>query len=66
MKNEVKAFEPIKGKYDPCTPIAEKTFVLPPQLYSEYQPVELPQFSAKEALKKGTLWPDLFSSYEPK
>src|SRR3954463_1109249 len=65
MKNEVKVYHPIAGKFDPCTPITEKTFVVPPQLFLEYQPMELPQYSTKEALKSGTLWPELFSSYEP-
>ncbi|MDF2961795.1 MAG: cotJA2 [Paenibacillus sp.] len=66
MDNQVKAYHPFVGKYDPCTPVTEKTFVVPPQLFYEYQPTESAQYSPKEALKKGTLWPDLFSPYEPK
>jgi spore coat protein JA len=30
-----------------------------------FQPPNLPQFSPQEALRKGTLWPILFSPYEP-
>ncbi len=29
-----------------------------------FQPVNLPQFSPSEALKKGTLWPALYDYYE--
>jgi spore coat protein JA len=66
MKNQVKIYHPVAGRYDPCTPITEKTFVVPPQLFLTYQPADLPQYEGKEALLKGTLWPDLFSPYEPK
>jgi spore coat protein JA len=66
MKNELKVYHPFVGKHDPCTPITEKSYVLPPQLFTTYQPADLPQFSPIEALQKGTLWPDLFSPYEPK
>jgi spore coat protein JA len=66
MKNEVKVYQPFASKNDPCTPIPEKSYVLPPQLFYTYQPADLAQFSPKEALRKGTLWPDLFSTYEPK
>ncbi|WP_028549025.1 spore coat associated protein CotJA [Paenibacillus sp. UNC451MF] len=66
MKSQIKVYHPFAGKYDPCTPIAEKSFVTPPQLFFDYQPEDLKQYSPKEALRKGTLWPDLFSPYESK
>ena len=66
MKNQVKVYHPVAGRFDPFKPITEKTFVVPPQLFSAYQPADLPQYELKEALFKGTLWPDLFSPYEPK
>ncbi len=36
----------------------------PPNLYLGFQPPNLPQFSPKEALQKGTLWPVFYDYYE--
>ncbi|MEW6769930.1 MAG: spore coat associated protein CotJA [Bacillota bacterium] len=43
------------GKY-PCPDLWLATAYVPPQDYGKQFPVE-------EALKKGTLWPDLYSPY---
>ncbi|WP_102027373.1 spore coat associated protein CotJA [Salirhabdus sp. Marseille-P4669] len=40
-----------------------KSYETPPQLYMGFQPPSLPQFSPKEALAYGTLWPALYSPY---
>ncbi|UUZ83263.1 spore coat associated protein CotJA [Paenibacillus sp. P26] len=66
MNDQMKVYRPFAGKYDPCTPITEKTYVVPPHLSFTYQPSDLKQYSPKEALRKGTLWPDLYGAYEPK
>jgi spore coat protein JA len=59
-------WRPFRGPFDPCPPILVKTYVVPPNQYIMYQPMNLPQFSLQEALRKGTLWPALFSHYESK
>ena len=42
-----------------------KNITLPsPNLYLGFQPPNLPQFSPKEALQKGTLWPIFYDYYE--
>jgi spore coat protein JA len=64
--NQVKVWCPYISPFDPCPPIQTKTFVTPPNLYIQFQPMNLPQFSPREALKHGTLWPALYSPYEPK
>ncbi|WP_426447890.1 spore coat associated protein CotJA [Paenibacillus sp. S-38] len=65
LEEQTRVFYPPAGRFDPCPPIVEKTFVTPPQLFLAYQPADLAQYSPKEALQKGTLWPDLYSPYEP-
>ncbi|SFM20009.1 spore coat protein JA [Paenibacillus sp. 1_12] len=64
--NQEKAWFPYVGPCDPCPPIRVKIFSTPPQLYIHFQPMNLPQFSPQEALRHGTLWPALYSPYEPK
>ncbi|QGQ97822.1 spore coat associated protein CotJA [Paenibacillus psychroresistens] len=64
MNSPSKVYETFVGPFDPCPPIRCKSYVTPPHLYMNYQPMCLPQFTPKEALMKGTLWPALFSSYE--
>ncbi|WP_284236929.1 spore coat associated protein CotJA [Paenibacillus glycanilyticus] len=41
-----------------------KTYVVPPNQFIAYQPQGLPQYSIHEALKRGTLWPALYSNYQ--
>ncbi|CAM3448672.1 spore coat associated protein CotJA [Marinicrinis lubricantis] len=66
MHTNEKFYEPFIGPFDPCPPIRVKSYITPPNLYIPFQPMNLPQFSPSEALRKGTLWPALFSPYESK
>lgn len=64
MFSQYKYWRPYISPNDPCKPIEIKSFATPPQLYIGFQPSGLPQFQTpKEALKHGTLWPQLFSPY---
>jgi spore coat protein JA len=65
MISQVKIYHPFVSAYDPCTPVTAKTYITPPNLYMNFQPMNLPQFSPYEALRLGTLWPALYSPYEP-
>jgi spore coat protein JA len=56
---------PYVSPCDPCPPIRVKRYVVPPNQYIPYQPMNLPQFPLNEALYRGTLWPALFSPYQP-
>ena len=58
-----KAYEPYVGRFDPCKPITVKYYETPPQLYLGFQPPGLEQFSPKDALMRGTLWPALYVPY---
>jgi len=58
-----KEWYPYASPFDPCRPIPCKVYSTPPNLYINFQPPNLPQFSAKEALYKGTLWPLLYDTY---
>lgn len=64
MYTQVKAYQPYHSPYDPCRPIGLKYYQTPPQLYIPFQPYGLPQFSPKEALYYGTLWPAFYSPYQ--
>jgi spore coat protein JA len=64
MNSPFKIYETYVGRFDPCPPVRSKTYVTAPNLYLNYQPTNLPQFTPREALMKGTLWPALFSPYE--
>lgn len=64
MDKYVKSYVPYHGPNDPCPPIGKKYYFTPPQLYSGFQPPDLPQFSPQEALRKGTLWPAFYDYYE--
>ncbi|WP_010278042.1 spore coat associated protein CotJA [Paenibacillus senegalensis] len=66
MSEQYRVYAPFIGPFDPCPPIKLKYYSTPPQLFLGFQPQNLPQFSPYEALAKGTLWPALFSPYEPK
>ncbi|OZM57244.1 spore coat protein CotJA [Lottiidibacillus patelloidae] len=58
-----KQYKPYIGKNNPCPPITVKNYVTPPNLYIGFQPYGLQQYSPKEALKKGTLWPIFYDPY---
>ncbi|MBU7320811.1 spore coat associated protein CotJA [Paenibacillus oleatilyticus] len=61
-----KEWYPYVSPFDPCPPITVKTFVIPPNLYIQFQPPGLPQYPPLQALHCGTLWPALYSPYESK
>jgi spore coat protein JA len=63
--NQERVWCPYVGPNDPCPPIRIKTYATPPHLFIQFQPMNLPQFSPREALRHGTLWPLLYSPYEP-
>ncbi|WP_010272110.1 spore coat associated protein CotJA [Paenibacillus senegalensis] len=62
---QTRVWYPFIGPFDPCPPIRVKTYSTPPQLFLGFQPPQLPQNSLPEALRQGTLWPALYSPYEP-
>ncbi|USG67593.1 spore coat associated protein CotJA [Brevibacillus ruminantium] len=64
MYSQYRVYFPYISPFDPCPPQRVKSYVVPPQLFIQFQPPNLPQFSPREALQYGTLWPDLFSPYE--
>lgn len=66
MHSPFKTYAPFIGPFDPCPPIKIKAYATPPNLYIDFQPPGLKQFSPAEALKRGTLWPALFSPYDRK
>lgn len=53
----MRSFVPYHSPLDPCPPIGKKYYSTPPNLFLGFQPPNLPQFTPKEALQKGTLWP---------
>ena len=63
MYSNFKVYEPYVSPFDPCPPMYQKTYSTPPNLYLGFQPPNLPQFSPRDALYHGTLWPVLFSPY---
>ncbi|MCP3032695.1 spore coat associated protein CotJA [Halobacillus sp. A1] len=60
MYTPIKWYQPYVSTSDPCPPMRWKYYQTPPNLYLGFQPTGLPQYSLKEALCKGTLWPVLF------
>lgn len=66
MNYQFRMYEPYVGPFDPCPPLTPKFYSTPPQLFIQFQPPNLPQFSPMDALKYGTLWPELYSPYEGK
>ncbi|KGR76675.1 spore coat associated protein CotJA [Ureibacillus sinduriensis] len=63
MFSQYKYWKPFVGPFDPCKPIRVKSYNTPPQLYMNFQPPGLQQFTPHEALMSGTLWPQLYSPY---
>ncbi|MDA5108814.1 MULTISPECIES: spore coat associated protein CotJA [Brevibacillus] len=64
MHSQTRVYYPYVSPFDPCPPMRVKTYVVPPNLFIQFQPPGLPQFSAPEALRHGVLWPALYSPYE--
>ncbi|WP_103105428.1 spore coat associated protein CotJA [Brevibacillus reuszeri] len=65
MQSQTRVYFPYVGPFDPCPPKRVKTYQVPPELFITFQPPNLPQYSPSEALRLGTLWPALFSPYNP-
>lgn len=63
MYSQMKSYDPYHSPYDPCPPLGPKYYATAPNLYIPFQPQGLPQYSAREALYRGTLWPALYSPY---
>jgi spore coat protein JA len=59
-----RTYHPYHSPLDPCPP-RPKSYVVPPNQYITYQVKGMKQFAPREALKRGTLWPDLYSPYDP-
>jgi len=57
------SYKPYVSPRDPCPPILEKFFVLPPQIFTNFQKPGLPQNSPEEALKQGSLWPQFVDGF---
>ncbi|MFD0716449.1 spore coat associated protein CotJA [Paenibacillus sp. GCM10027626] len=60
---QIREWYPFIGPFDPCPPRRVKTYVVPPNQYIHFQPMNLPQFPLHEAMHRGTLWPALYSGY---
>ncbi len=56
-------WKPYVSPNDPCPPIRVKWYIVPPNQFIPFQPMNLPQFPLEEALRRGTLWPALYSPY---
>ncbi|WDL96087.1 spore coat associated protein CotJA [Alicyclobacillus sp. ALC3] len=65
MDRQWRVYAPYRSPFDPCPPTDPKAFIVPPNQYVVFQPKGLRQFAPREALKRGTLWPDLYSPYDP-
>ncbi|MBT2618946.1 spore coat associated protein CotJA [Bacillus sp. ISL-78] len=60
----VKSYKPFHSKFDPCPPIGRKYYRTPPNLYINFQPPNMEQFTPEEALKYGTLWKFFYDFYD--
>ncbi|MFB5192040.1 spore coat associated protein CotJA [Alicyclobacillus fastidiosus] len=60
--NQWREWDAFHSAFDPCPP-RPKYYIIPPDQMTTFQSPELKQYEPHEALKKGTLWPDLYSPY---
>ncbi|WAH38345.1 spore coat associated protein CotJA [Alicyclobacillus dauci] len=61
-ESQWRQYQPYHSPFDPCPPRA-KRYVVPPNQMMTFQSSGLKQYSPHEALRRGTLWPDLYSPY---
>lgn len=61
-QSQWREYQPYHSPFDPCPPRI-KRFIVPPNQMVQFQPTGLKQYSPHEALRKGTLWPALYSPY---
>lgn len=64
MDRQWRPFDSYHSPLDPCPP-RPKMYIVPPNQYVLVQAKGMKQFAPFEALKRGTLWPDLCSPYDP-
>lgn len=64
MDQQWRTYQPFRSPFDPCPPIGDKAFIVPPNQYINFQAKSLKQYAPREALKRGTLWPELYSPYD--
>ncbi|NGQ94913.1 spore coat associated protein CotJA [Brevibacillus sp. SYP-B805] len=64
MDSQWRFYKPYVSPFDPCRPQTVKRYVVAPNQFLVFQPPNLPQFPPMKALRKGTLWPALFSPYD--
>jgi spore coat protein JA len=64
MDRQWRYYESYRSPFDPCPPCEPKAYIVPPNQFIVFQPKGLKQFAPREALRRGTLWPDLYSPYE--
>ncbi len=63
MFNQVRYWHPYVSPNDPCPPVKVKSYVVPPNQFITFQSPGMKQNSPNEALRTGTLWPQLYSPY---
>ncbi|KPV42052.1 spore coat associated protein CotJA [Alicyclobacillus ferrooxydans] len=63
MDSQWRPFDTYHSPFDPCPP-KPKSYIVPPNQFIVFQAKGMKQFAPQEALKRGTLWPDLYSPYE--
>lgn len=64
MQSQWRYYRPFVSPFDPCPPQPVKRYVVPPNLQIHFQPPNLPQYPPLKALRRGVLWPMLYSPYE--
>jgi spore coat protein JA len=64
VQSQWRYYKPYVSPYDPCPPQTVKRYVVPPNQFITFQPPNLPQYPPMQALKKGVLWPLLYSPYD--
>ncbi|WP_347239762.1 spore coat associated protein CotJA [Polycladospora coralii] len=62
--DQIRYWYPYASPYDPCPPIYRRSYIVAPNQYVGFQPPHLPQYSPKQALRYGTLWPIFYSPYD--
>lgn len=65
MDRQWRVYTPYRSPYDPCPPQDVKAYIVPPNQYVIVQPKGMRQFPPRDALRHGTLWPELYSPYDP-
>ncbi|GGJ09632.1 protein CotJA [Alicyclobacillus cellulosilyticus] len=64
MDAQWRTYTPWRSPFDPCPPREQRAYIVPPNQFIQTQPRGLRQFAPREALRRGTLWPDLYSPYD--